>query len=173
MLVACTSTPTHYMGIDLSQPPAASSPGDKGEFVAAIRANMEQIRSANCAASEKSLSEECNRLLADFAQLMADRSTLERLPLVALARRAHSGDKRAQLELGRRFEEGRDVEQDLNRALKLYRMAAADTQGTRIAFVRGVGGAADSVQAVPGGPTTPGLAEAKERLAALKDRIGG
>jgi len=46
-----------------------------------------------------------------------------------LADRARGGDKQAQLELGIRFEEGRELVRDLNKAKALYRQAASDSGG--------------------------------------------
>ncbi|MBJ7389741.1 MAG: sel1 repeat family protein [Sphingomonadaceae bacterium] len=48
----------------------------------------------------------------------------------ALAARASTGDKQAQLDLGIRFEEGAGVARDLAAAKKLYRQAASDSGGT-------------------------------------------
>lgn len=171
MLVACTSTPTHYMGIDLSQADSGATVGSSEQFRAEILDGLRKLQATGCPAEGEALSPECARQLGELTRALTNTPAyLERLPLVSLARRAQAGDKHAQFELGRRFEEGRDVQQDYKLARKLYRLAANDTHGTRIAFVRGVGGMADSVQAVPGGPITPGLKEARERLAALDEQ---
>lgn len=90
-----------------------------------------------------------------------------------LARSARSGDKHAQLELGIRYEEGRGVAVDLTRAERLYRSAALQAGGVRIAHLPAVGRNGGSA-AVPisAGRVVPGLAEAEARLAALQARRG-
>ena len=90
--------------------------------------------------------------------------------LQALARRAQSGDKHAQLELGIRFEEGRGVPRDLKRAVSLYARAAQPTGGTIWVYSPGVGKAKGRVIPVNTGPRVAGLAVAKFRLARLKQR---
>jgi hypothetical protein len=88
-----------------------------------------------------------------------------------LAERAAGGDKRAQLELGIRFEEGRGVAPDWRRAERLYAMAAASSGGTMMIYVPPVRpGGSGSVMPVNTGPAVPGLAEARERLHALRRR---
>lgn len=75
--------------------------------------------------------------------------------LQALAARAMSGEKRAQLELGVRFEEGRGVPVDLDRARTLYLSAADNAPLATTAYVPGAGGGAGSTttfySASPGG----------------------
>ena len=89
----------------------------------------------------------------------------------ALASRAASGDKWAQLELGIRFEEGRGVPMDWRRAARLYRMAAAQSGGTTMIYVPPVRrGGTGSVMPMSLGPVVPGLAEARARLEALRKR---
>jgi hypothetical protein len=85
--------------------------------------------------------------------------------LQALARRAQQGDERAQLELGIRYESGRGVLVDLDRAERLYLLAAIERGGTTyVADPRGGG-------AIPvSGESAAGLAEAGERLRALRLR---
>jgi hypothetical protein len=93
--------------------------------------------------------------------------------LQALARRAQSGDKQAQLELGIRYEEGRGLPVDLERAERLYRTAGADSGGTTYVYSppvgqRGRGEVAELLRE----PRAPGLSEAEQRLARLSARRG-
>ena len=89
----------------------------------------------------------------------------------SLARRAAAGDKRAQLELGTRFEDGRGVPLDWGRAERLYRMAATTTGGTRMVYVPPVRrGGSGRVMPVSSGPLVAGLPEAQARLEALRKR---
>lgn len=91
--------------------------------------------------------------------------------LQSLAQRARGGDKRAQLELGIRFEEGLGVPIDWGRAERLYRMAATASGGTTMIYVppmrRGESG---RVMPLRSGPRIPGLPEAQLRLDALRKR---
>ena len=93
-------------------------------------------------------------------------------------------NKHAQLELGKRYEEGRGVAADLNKARKLYRAAARDSMRGRPIFVpgrdlsplafgeEGHGGtviaAGLSRPRVPGWISPPGLEEAMQRLRNLE-----
>lgn len=87
------------------------------------------------------------------------------LDLQELARRAQAGDKRAQLELGIRFERGRGVPQDKRRAIKLYKQAASDSGGTMWVYVPSPGnGAPSRVIPVYIGPKQAGLGAAASRL---------
>jgi hypothetical protein len=105
----------------------------------------------------------------------------EFVPLPVLASMANNvANKQAQLELGKRFEEGRGVAQDTAMARKLYRMAARDTVRGRPILVpgrdlsplafgeEGHGGtvveAGLSRPRVPGWVPARGLPEASERL---------
>jgi TPR repeat protein len=90
--------------------------------------------------------------------------------LQQLARRAQTGDKQAQLELGIRYEEGRGVLRDLDRAERLYRGAAAASGGRTWVYSPSVrkGGSGRAIP-VDRGPRQPGLAEAARRLAALRN----
>jgi hypothetical protein len=90
--------------------------------------------------------------------------------LQSLAERARGGDKHAQLELGRRYEEGRGVRADRGRALKLYRKAAADRGGTQLIYIPSSrpGGRAMTVP-VSSGPRSAGLPEAAARLLRLQE----
>jgi hypothetical protein len=88
-----------------------------------------------------------------------------------LARRAQAGDKQAQLELGIRYEEGRGVPQDTDRAHRLYYAASKDTGGLTWLYTPKVGanGQASTVP-VDRGSIMRGLSEAHERLSNLELR---
>lgn len=86
----------------------------------------------------------------------------------ALAQRAQAGDKRAQLDLGIRFEEGKGVPRDTRRAMKLYRQAASDSGGRIWVYAPSPGNDAPArVMPVDKGPRQAGLEEAKRRLQGL------
>ena len=86
----------------------------------------------------------------------------------ALARRAQAGDKHAQLELGIRYEEGRGVRIDLERAELLYAAAARPGRQLMHIYSPPVGRERTGrVIAVNTGVPSPGLIEAADRLAAL------
>lgn len=89
--------------------------------------------------------------------------------LQLLATRARAGDKLAQLELGILYEEGRRVERDLNKAHKLYRLAASEGGGPVTVYVPGVRGASGRVMLIDSAPKLVGLEEARRRLDALDD----
>lgn len=90
--------------------------------------------------------------------------------LRSLAQRAATGDKRAQLELGIRFEEGRGVPVDRKRAKKLYQLAANDSGGTTWIYRPSVrNGANGGVFPVDRGAKQAGLEEARMRLDLLND----
>lgn len=85
-----------------------------------------------------------------------------------LARRAEAGDKYAQLELGVRYEEGRGLAVDLERAVRLYRMAASDSGGPLYVYTPTVGrNGRGRVLPVRNPIVQRGLAEAQTRLARL------
>lgn len=88
-----------------------------------------------------------------------------------LAARARQGDKLAQLDLGKRFEAGDGLTADEKRARQLYRLAATDSGGTIFVYSPPVGKHGKG-QVIPVnlGPRVAGLAEAKDRLRALKAR---
>jgi hypothetical protein len=89
----------------------------------------------------------------------------------ALARRAQSGDKQAQLELGIREEEGRGVPMDSELAERLYRMAATDSGGTAYVYLPPVGKhGRGRVAAISRGSARWGLADARVRLERLRSR---
>ena len=102
--------------------------------------------------------------------------TLRSVPLVPLAQLAQRGDKRAQLELGIRFEEGIGVDVDFDRALELYTQAGRTTRGrSQMRFTPA--GNSDEDGARPAsmnrrdGVRIPGLPEARERRAMLEARM--
>ena len=85
--------------------------------------------------------------------------------LQSLASRAQAGDKHAQLELGIRYEEGRGVSYDLERAEQLYRFAAADNLGTRLVYIPAPSPTGRSaIIPINGGVFSPGLPAARARL---------
>lgn len=87
-----------------------------------------------------------------------------------LAARAQAGDKQAQLELGERFEEGHGVRADRARAMRLYRMAAADSGGPMWVYSPSSGvGTGGRVISVDHHSKQPGLSEAKRRLESAHD----
>jgi hypothetical protein len=95
----------------------------------------------------------------------------EALDLSRLARMAESGDKRAQLELGIRFEEGIGLPVDFDRAARLYASAGSASGGTLWVYSPPVGnGTQGRVIPIDQGPRMPGLTEASERLEALESR---
>jgi hypothetical protein len=67
--------------------------------------------------------------------LAAPPATAEAAEIQDLAKRARKGDKQAQTDLGIRFEEGRGVEQDFDRALELYTLATTGRDGRYTIFV--------------------------------------
>lgn len=87
-----------------------------------------------------------------------------------LAQRAAAGDKRAQLDLGIRYEEGRGVELNKAKAKRLYRLAGSDSGGTLWVYTPSVGnGAPGRVMSLDRGPRRAGLEEAQSRLENLND----
>ncbi|MBM6577028.1 sel1 repeat family protein [Microvirga sp. SRT01] len=87
--------------------------------------------------------------------------------VAALQCRAERGDKIAQLELGKAYEFGSDLEQNYTRAADLYRRAGAQVSGTTYVYSPPVGQSRGQVVAVRIGPDQTGLAEAKYRLGML------
>ena len=95
--------------------------------------------------------------------------------LQELAQRARNGDKQAQLDLGKRFEEGKGVRVDKRRATRLYRLAASNSGGTIWVYSPSPGNGAPA-RAIPvkNGVTEFGLEEARQRLRAIaqsKERL--
>gem|GEM_PF-3809979 len=89
-----------------------------------------------------------------------------------LARRAQSGDKQAQLELGIRYEQGQGVAADLERAKMLYETAAGSSGGTHLAYSPGSRGGPGQWIPMNSGRESPGLPEAYLRLLALDQSKG-
>lgn len=95
----------------------------------------------------------------------------EAVPLPVLASMARNVmNKHAQLELGKRLEEGRGVARDTRLARRFYRMASRDSQRGAPLFNEGV--ATFSVSGIGGHsiysrPRADGLPEAEERLRIL------
>jgi hypothetical protein len=88
--------------------------------------------------------------------------------LQALARRAQAGEAEAQLELGKRYYEGRGVPADIERAKALFRSAAGGPGVTQLAYVPPAGrGQQGSWVVFSGNPGSKGLPEARLRLVAL------
>lgn len=89
--------------------------------------------------------------------------------LQRLAQRAQAGDKRAQLELGIRYEEGRGVSANYACAEKLYRLAASDVSPARWVYVPPSGnGTTGRVISVNRKTPSPGLLDAAKRLQGLE-----
>ena len=87
----------------------------------------------------------------------------------ALAQRARSGDKQAQLELGIRYEEGRGVPQDAKRAKALYQIAATTTGGKSYVYVPATKkGGRGHTMLIDRGPTLGRLRQAEQRLDEMK-----
>ncbi|TFI56527.1 sel1 repeat family protein [Sphingomonas parva] len=89
-----------------------------------------------------------------------------------LARRAQSGDKQAQLDLGIRYEEGRGVPVDLKRARRLYAAAATTSGGTQLSHFPATPKTPAAAVPIDTGPRQDGLSAARARLAALDARRG-
>lgn len=89
--------------------------------------------------------------------------------LRSLAQRAATGDKRAQLDLGIRYEEGRGVVPDIVKAERLYRLAASDSGGALWIYVPSVkNGQQGRVEKISDSIRQSGLQEARARLEYLK-----
>jgi TPR repeat protein len=88
--------------------------------------------------------------------------------LEALACDIKRGDKQAQLELGKRYEQGLGITQDYKQARNLYEQAARTLPNT-IYVYSPPGGTERAGRVIPisSGAQTPGLAEARYRLGNL------
>lgn len=85
-----------------------------------------------------------------------------------LAKRAQAGEKEAQLELGIRYEEGRGVPIDIDRARKLYSLAASASDGVKWIYSAPVrDGQSGRMIPVSSGRPQAGLEEARVRLSRL------
>jgi len=175
MLGAC-SAPTHYFGIDLTQPvpprPSTLELLQDPEITAILDASVRK----DCGGESEANTASCEALRTAFVDRIAEPASqsfgdLSHMPLVTLARRAQLGDKQAQLELGLRFEEGRGVARNLDNARALYSRAATTTGGDIAVYVPGVGDSPGRVTWVNTGPVMPGLSAARERLNALRARM--
>ncbi|MEP0191124.1 MAG: SEL1-like repeat protein [Erythrobacter sp.] len=91
----------------------------------------------------------------------------EFMPLNALAMASATGSKHAQLELGKRFEDGRGVELDLEKAEKLYKRASQTTGGAMSTCVWNEH-TKTCTPIIIDLPYDHGLAEATERLTQLR-----
>ncbi|WP_173205316.1 SEL1-like repeat protein [Sphingopyxis sp. BSNA05] len=188
------AAPTSYMGIDISKPaPAFTLSPEQAGFFRAQNMLYNQAQAAGCISSKpadeaadapvgEGIGEAnagqpavCRAIALRLALLELRRPALvfERsyadMPLTALASEAQGGSKQAQLELGIRFEEGRGVERDIDKARKLYGSAASDSGGTIWVYSPPVGnGTSGRTIPVNTGPKRSGLAEAKRRLEGLE-----
>tara|TARA_R110002124_G_scaffold68699_5_gene185550 strand:+ start:1378 stop:2067 length:690 start_codon:yes stop_codon:yes gene_type:complete len=193
VLAGCAA-PTHYMGIDISNPaPAfALSPEQIAFFqeqnllLAQAQAQAQAVgcipAEPDSKAADVQVGEDvpvsnadqraaCHAIAEQLAMLETRRPALAfkrsyaDMPLTALASEAQRGSKEAQLELGIRFEEGKGVERDLGKARKLYAQAASDSGGTIWVYSPAVGnGTKGRTIPVNTGPKRSGLVEAKLRL---------
>ena len=94
----------------------------------------------------------------------------EYMPLNALAMASVTGSKHAQLELGKRFENGRGVERDLEKAEKLYKRASQTTGGDLSTCVWNEH-TKTCTPIIINLPYDYGLAEATERLTQLRTTL--
>ena len=186
---------THYMGIDLTVDPEPVA-AQQRSVEEQLRPLLDEGVELGCLAFEPpatfsqtdDTSDACREYIVRLAEETAPHAeaegtgdtdaeakanTLRQVPLVTLARVAQGGDKRAQLELGMRFEEGRGgVGVDLPRALELYTMAGRATPARRGMVVRETeGGEGGGVSRGERSPRIPGLPEARERRDALEARM--
>ena len=102
--------------------------------------------------------------LSACAGTIQDCAPLAASSLASQQCRADAGDKTAQLQLGKRYEEGIGVTRDPSRAASLYRAAATANPGTIYVYTPPVGYAPGTVIPVNTGPAQPGLPEAQYRL---------
>ncbi|WP_323800837.1 SEL1-like repeat protein [Parasphingorhabdus sp.] len=193
MLAGCAA-PTSFMGIDISNPaPAYTLSPEQLAFFQEQNLLLAQAQAAGCIPTgpEGKVAEgpvgegareigkgqpvACHEIAEQLAILETRRPALAfkrsyaDMPLTALASEAKRGSKQAQLELGIRFEEGKGVERALNKARKLYAMAASDSGGTIWVYSPAVGnGTKGRTIPVNTGPKRSGLVEAKLRLEGLE-----
>lgn len=142
MLASCAA-PTSYMGIDISNPaPAFALSPEQIAFFQEQNLLFAKAQAAGCIPTDPDdnrvaelggdQSAACQAITEQFATLEASLPDLvlkrgyADTPIAQLANAAQSGNKTAQLELGIRFEEGRGVTKDLNKAKRLYEKAASD-----------------------------------------------
>ncbi|APE27123.1 hypothetical protein [Aurantiacibacter gangjinensis] len=192
-----------YMGIDLTVEPEPVPAPDTGateqrSVDAALRDLLDEGVELGCLSFQEpatfsQIANDSEACAAYIARLAAATSTGEEtaepatvepdnpwraIPVVTLARAAQSGNKRAQLELGIRFEEGvGGLAQNLAFAHELYSEAARTVPERRGIVMRRRGddamGAAGGASPARGivSPRIPGLPEAQERLDALEGRM--
>ncbi len=190
-----------YMGIDLTAEEARQSEQERRSIEAAMLAVLEEGVALGCLefvppdtfSQVPNDSAECSQYIARLVEMSegpvlaegsgdtleeAQANTMRNAPLVALAQAAQSGNKRAQLELGMRFEEGRGgVEQNWDNALELYtqagratraQSAVAPNSATDTSVFAGEGGTLGRRQV---SSRIPGLREARDRRDALEARM--
>jgi len=142
ILSGCAA-PTHYMGIDISNPaPAYPLSPEQAAFFQEQNLLFAKAQAAGCiptgpddnrvaelggdqSAACQAITEQFATLEASLPDLVLKRGYAD-MPIAQLANAAQSGNKTAQLELGIRFEEGRGVTKDLDKAKRLYEKAASD-----------------------------------------------
>lgn len=191
-----------YMGIDLTTPATPPESEPRRRTVGAdMEALLEEGVEVGCLAftppatyaQTDDAADECREFIARLAEASAPEAEagsdevsspvsaaafpLARLPLVTVARMAYNQDKRAQFELGMRFEEGRGgVEADWTKARALYRQAGRATPAKK-GFARVPDGDGGTKLAVGvASPRIAGIPEARERLEMLElkmEREGG
>lgn len=152
VLLVTACTPSHYMGIATGGPKTATE-----WRLLEYAANSRQEGKGRCPALGAS---------GEYAPIPC-----ELVPLSDLARLASFGNRHAQLELGKRFENGRGVARDWDRAEKLYQSASKNSGGPIWIYVPGVGGAPGRVQQVDM-PVVVGLVEANIALRELREKRG-
>lgn len=90
-----------------------------------------------------------------------------------LARFASDGNKYARLELGRRFESGCGVPQNIEKAIELYRSAGGEDRQDRWLYSPGVGQAGGSLIRINEADAEPAVLEASLRLSSLTNAQSG
>ncbi|MFM9977629.1 MAG: sel1 repeat family protein [Sphingomonadaceae bacterium] len=111
-----------------------------------------------------------------FAALIRDSAGNAALLIARVRRRletedvecwAKRGDKPMILELGKRFETGDGVDQDIRRAEALFNIAATSSGGPIFVYSPGINGQSGRVIQVSSGPLIPGLPEGTFRRALM------
>ncbi|MBB3033505.1 hypothetical protein [Alteriqipengyuania lutimaris] len=167
-LSACAA-PTAYMGVPFDATANAAMLPQNDLQRLAVAMNLYDLACRNADARSDACIEASNTLRT---ALLGNRQSLASLPLGQVARLASTGNKQAQLELGVRFEEGRGVSCDPDKARALYRRAAANSGGTIWVYQPPVGnGTSGRTVPLDTGPRETGLSLAAQRLAALERRL--